>query len=475
MSGERLPDGWRIRLRPDLLRAGEGRVLIGGSPLRVVRLSQQALTLFTGPEGRDLTVSGMPTATLARRLLAGNLADPVLEAGPVAPDQLTVVIPTRDRAEQLDRCLSALTTVSELRVLVVDDASSEPDPVATVAARHGAEVLVLPENLGPAGARNAGLAEVDTPLVAFVDCDVIVSAVDLLSLARHFADPRMALVGPRISGESRSTRVRWWERHDITSSSLDVGRRSGRVAPGSTIGWLPSACLVGRVSDLNSSTAGGFEVAMRVAEDVDLVWRLTEADREVRYDAEVPARHEVRGTMRGWLGRKVVYGSGAAELYRRHGDRTAPAVLAPATAVAGLALLQRRWWSLPVAGAATVLVARRVRGALPEEAATWPVAARLAAQGVGWAARQESALLLRDWWPLTAALFPFSRTLRRTVVSAIVVDAAVQWHAEDAPPAPSQVLARRLSDLAYGTGVWGGALRARNLGCLVPRWVRQQV
>ena len=50
-------------------------------------------------------------------------------------------------------------------------ASLEPHAVAQVAARHGAEVVPLAVNVGPAGARNAGLAAVRTPYVAFVDSD----------------------------------------------------------------------------------------------------------------------------------------------------------------------------------------------------------------------------------------------------------------------------------------------------------------
>ena len=53
-----------------------------------------------------------------------------------------MVVPVRDRSEQLDGCLRAL---SGLSVIVVDDASLDSDAVAGVVARHGAGLVPLTE------------------------------------------------------------------------------------------------------------------------------------------------------------------------------------------------------------------------------------------------------------------------------------------------------------------------------------------
>src|SRR3546814_1587893 len=91
-------------------------------------------------------------------------------------------------------------------------------------------------NLGPAGARNAGLAKVSTPLVAFVDSDVTVTPDALLSLAKHFTDPKVALVGPRIIGTVHTDHPRWFERYDAARSSLTLGSVPGSVRPGAAVG-----------------------------------------------------------------------------------------------------------------------------------------------------------------------------------------------------------------------------------------------
>lgn len=457
-----LPVGFRVRLRDDVVHADGGRVLVGGSPVRAVRLGDRARTLLAAG---DLAVTDAATARLARRLLDGNLANPLLDELAVPLTDLTVVVPVRDRTEQLARCLTALVP---LPVIVVDDASEQPHRVAEVAHRHGARVHRLTANLGPAGARNAGLALARTPLVAFVDSDVTIDAAALLDLARHCADPKVALVGPQVVGKVRSQRPRWFERYDAAASSLDLGSTGGVVRPGAATGWLPSACLVGR-TDLLAGETGGFEDGWRVAEDVDLVWRLVDAGHVVRYDPEVRADHDVRSTVRTWLGRKLFYGTGGADLATRHGDKVAPAVLSPTMALSGWALLQRRWWSLPVAVAAGAVTARNLAPRLPVEDGRVVVAARLTVKGTGWAVRQEAGLLLRHWWPLAAIAAPFSRSVRRALVTAVLVDLAVFLRERTGVGPLTALVARRLDDLAYGSGLWWGAIRRRSPRCLLVR------
>ena len=424
------------RLKPGVRR---GDVLVGGSPMRVARLRPGALP------------DGIATGDLARRLLDGNLADPVLDdVPPLDPADLTVVLPVHGRADELDRALEALRP---LRCLVVDDASPVP-------LTPDAEVIRLEENVGPAGARNAGLAEVSTPYVAFVDCDVTVSADTLLRLGRHFADDRVALVAPRIEGRARSVRPRWFERYDERAASLNLGDVGCSVRPGAAVGWLPSACLVGR-TDLLARGMGGFDDAMRVGEDVDLVWRLVGAGLVVRYDPAEIAQHDARATLRGWLGRKYVYGTGGAPLAARHGDKGAVAVLSPAMATAAAALLLRRWWSVPIALLCAGRGAQVLRSTLPDVPGRDRLAAGLAGRGLWWSLRQESALLLRHWWPPVAVAALFSRSVRRAVVSALLVDVVVSRG--------TGLAGRRLDDLAYGAGLWSGVLRTRSLGAVSVR------
>lgn len=461
---EPLPVGFRVDMDARTLSLDSGRTLIGGSPITALRLARAAAAHLIDS---GVTVTDAVSAQLAGRLLDTNLAHPVVTStNPASPEELSVVVPVRDRPEQLDRCLAAL---APLTVVVVDDASEDPAPVAEVARRHGARLIPLATNVGPAAARNAGLAEVTTPLVAFVDSDVEVTSTDLLQLTRHLADLSVALVAPRIMGRTRAEHPCWFERYDAAASSLTLGDRPSSVRPGAAVAWLPSACLVARVSLLGD----GFDAAMRVGEDVDLVWRLTEQGHRVRYTPEVTAHHDVRGTVRGWLGRKFVYGSGGAALAQRHGSRTAPAVLSPVMAASAAAILLRRRWSAPAVALGVFAATCSVHRALPQgvEGVTRArVAVDMSVRGVGWAVRQESGLLIRHWWPLAVLALP-SPHVRRAVVTALMVDTwiAVTDRTDEDLPLWILLAGRRLDDLAYGTGLWWGALEMRSAACLRPR------
>ncbi|TDO51773.1 mycofactocin system glycosyltransferase [Kribbella sp. VKM Ac-2527] len=461
-----LPDGFTVRIRDDIRVADSGRTLVGGTPLRAVRFTDRAATIV---EDGVVEVCDKASRVLVDRLLDADLAVPILGAAEsCTPDDLTVVIPVRDRAQELERLLSALRPT--LRCIVVDDASHDPAAVANVVKRLGAQLVVLEQNVGPAGARNAGLREVSTPLVAFVDSDVMADPDVLLRLGAHFADPRLALVAPLVKGRAPSDQPRWFQKYDEIASSLDLGGKASGVRPGGAVAWLPGACLVARVDAIGK----GFDDQMRVGEDVDFVWRLTDKGWRVRYDPDFVVDHETRSTVRTWLGRKFVYGTGGAALAQRHGDLVAPAVLSPTYAAAAIALLAQRPWSIGVALAAVARAGHVLNHTLPETPARSRLAAQLATDGLVWMARQESALILRHWWPAAAAAAMFSPRARRAVLVAAVVDLASYWPHRSSIGPVSYVVARRLDDLAYGAGLWTGAVRARSTKALRVRLIRRR-
>jgi len=461
-----LPTGFTVRVHDDVETMDQGRLLVGGSPLRAVRLSPRGSSMVDDGELRVLDAAG---GLVADRLLEANIALPVLcDDGQARADQLTVVVPVRDRPEQLGRALAGLCG---LAVVVVDDASHAPRAVAAVARAHRAEILHLDHNVGPAAARNAGLASVTTPYVAFVDSDVTVTADTLLGLTAHFADPRVALVAPHVRGRPVSANPRWFERYDEAAPALGLGERAGVVRPGAAVAWLPSACLVARTQPLTDEPIVGFDGRLRVGEDVDLVWRLVAAGHRVRYDPAFEAHHDARPTLRAWMSRKFVYGTGGAELAERHPDNVVTAVLSPAMGLTALALLARRPWSAPLALVGLARSTQVLHRSLPDIPGRGGLAARLSLRGLGWSLRQESALILRHWWPLALAASLTSRRARRILGSALVVDLVAAQVENPELDTALGFAGRRLDDLAYGAGLWCGALRQVSLRCLAIRVV----
>ncbi|MFF3930660.1 mycofactocin biosynthesis glycosyltransferase MftF [Streptomyces hirsutus] len=465
-----LPRGFEVTLDRSTRVLDGGRALLGGNPVRLVRLGARARPLLSG---RTVRVRDAAGAVLADRLLETGLAHPAVHALPPPPGadggagpDCTYVIPVRDRPRELARLLAGLPAGSP--VVVVDDASHRPGPVAAVAAEHGARLLTLTVNGGPAGARNAGLRLVTTPYVAFVDSDVVLPPDAVPTLLRHFADPRVAMAVPRITGLVTPASAGWLGRYERIRSSLDLGTDPASVRPGTPVSWVPSACVVARVDAL----ADGFDPRLRVGEDVDLCWRLARSGLRVRYEPSVEAAHEHRVTLRDWFRRKAEYGTGAHPLAERHPRNIAPAVLAPWNAALVLALVAQRRWSLPVAAGlcavATARIARTLRGT------GQPVrhAARLTGGGAVSAVAQGSALLTRHWWPLTVLGCLVSSRIRRATAVAAVADIALEYRRDRAGLDPVRYgIARRLDDLAYGTGVWISALKGRSTAALRPRIV----
>lgn len=85
--------------------------------------------------------------------------------------RVSVIIPTYNRSHLLPRAVrSAQQAGTDVEVIVVDNGSSDNTP--EVCARlQGIHYLCLSSNIGPAGARNAGILASSAECVAFLDDD----------------------------------------------------------------------------------------------------------------------------------------------------------------------------------------------------------------------------------------------------------------------------------------------------------------
>jgi mycofactocin system glycosyltransferase len=424
-------------------------VLIAGSPLRVFTLGAGGVRVIESIERGDAPPPGHEPLT--DRLLDAGAIHPVLGLEPVDHSLLTVVIPTLDTVPHFkpQRC----------RTVVVDDASRVPLQI------DGTETIRMVANGGPAAARTAGLAAVTTPYVAFVDADVDIAETDLLALARHLDDSRVALVAPRVIGRTVATDT--LARYEQMHSPLDLGPEPARVAPTTRVSYVPAAVLVCRSEAVRA--VGGFDTSLRYGEDVDLVWRLHDAGWRCRYEPAVLAHHDTRGSLRDWLAQRYRYGTSAAPLATRHRGALAPVRMSGWSAAAWVPIL----CGLPVVGAViaagTTLALVRKLPAVPARECI-----RLAGLGHLHAGRLLAGTITRAWWPAAVLAALCSRRARRTALVAALVTVATSWrndrsHCDGEPLDPVRYAALRLADdLAYGAGVWVGACTEWRAGALLP-------
>ena len=446
-----------------------GTVLLGGSPLRLFRISERARRLVARWQAGAPVGSGRGAQLLARRLVSSGAFIPRPgdgkghgdSDGDLGPRDVTVIVPVRDRPAQLDRVLGALRG---LDCIVVDDASADAGATKEIAERHGARFVGLTVNVGPAGARNAGLAGVHSAVVAFVDSDCVPRDGWLGLLLGHFDDPLVAAVAPRIvqvPGRRAGGRPAV-----VPRSSLDRGARAGPVRPGSRIPFVPSAALLVRVDAASGSDL--FDATMRGGEDVDLVWRLAEAGWDVRYEPASTVAHEGPATLRSFLGRRAFYGTTAAPLSRRHGDALAPVHLSGwSLAVWGLMLGRRPVAALAALAVSVVILARRLRGLVRDPVA---VAAHIAGGGTARAALPALVSLVRAWSPALVLGLAFRRTRRASAFALLLPALADGGVADRSGTDPVRATALHVADdVAYGVGVWVGCARERTFVPLIPR------
>ncbi len=450
---------------------------MGGAPFRVVRVSEPGAQVLDAWESGAPVGAAEAAAALARNLTDSGIAVPIVGSRPIgAGAGVSIVIPVHDRPDGLLVTLRALRDLTgpggAMEVLVVDDGSSDDGSVpATIAAAGvGASVLRRPERGGPAAARNTGWRSAKGPTIAFIDADCVPAKGWLDILLPHLDDPSVAAVAPRVPSSAADLPGRpaasWLTRYEAVRSPLDLGATAAPVRPGSHVSYVPSAALVVRRDVLEE--AGGFDEAMPVGEDVDLVWRLAAAGWRVRYEPGALVWHPPRSSLGGLLRQRHLYGTSAQPLAARHGSAVTPLVLAWPSALAWAAALGGPPAVAAAAAAGAIgWSAWRLRGVtgLPARGA-----ARLALSGHVSGGRAMAEAIRRAWWPLALAAGVMAPRRVRAPAVVAVAPLLLEWQRAGRPLDPLRwVLLRLADDVAYGSGVWAGCWRGRSGRALLPR------
>ncbi len=460
-----------------------GRLVYGGSPRRFLRLSEAGAGAF-----RRLLLADDRSAVpaLAQRLVDAGILSPARPADDAPLPSYAIVIPHYNDPDAAVETLNLLTSdLSDrdhhrLAVIVVDD-GSEPQLRAELELQidqfrsdgFDVDLVLRQKNGGPGAARNAGFAHSNGEATVFVDSGVTIDLESVESLVRwtNVADA----VGPRVISPERSGLVGQFEAKnsalDMTAvSPTGAGTEPRLVGPQRTIRYLPTAVLA--VRNRSMQETGAFDEAMRTGEDVDLVWRLVDAGKRVIFDPVIAADHEPRGSVRAFAAQRFGYGLSGGPLGHRHGSTIAPAVARyPLLAAVASLMIAPLRVGLGLTATAGVFDAIETGRRFSSTASGYPTATAL---GAAESIRFNSAVSrwwirasVRAWWPLTALLVlqPFSRRLQRrasVVVALRLADFVATVGATQTPMA-------LLDEIAYGTGLWVGALRARSLRALLPR------
>lgn len=262
-------------------------------------------------------------------------------AAPVG--RVSVVIGTRDRPEDVRRCVASVLASEhpDLEVIVVDNAPSSSATHDVVAAIADPRLhYVLEARAGVSRARNAGLAVATGDVVAFVDDDVVVDRWWAAALTDAYARDAdvVCVTGLVPSGELRTPTQRYFD--ERVTWARNTERRVYRTsAPPADLPLFPfsvGAFGTGANMSLRRSAAlalGGFDVALgpgtpaRAGEDPDLFTRVLFSGGALAVEPSAVVWHRHRPDRAALRAQAVGYGTGL-------GAWVAKLVSRPRTAVA---------------------------------------------------------------------------------------------------------------------------------------------
>jgi len=230
---------------------------------------------------------------------------------------VTVAICTKDRPEELRRCLASCAAIRDQveETLVVDNGSGT-DETRRVAEAAGVR-CVREERRGLSAARNRAIDEARGEVIAFTDDDCEVAPEWIAALRQPFRDPRVGCVtGRTIVPESASAAQR------------TIGRNSGgargevpfRIEPGAADRLFDRAIagIGANMSfrrDLLRDTGGFPEELLTSGDDVYMFNAVLRAGFSIEYAPAAVVAHHHRETIGQHARRTFRYGRDAVTLY----------------------------------------------------------------------------------------------------------------------------------------------------------------
>lgn len=210
----------------------------------------------------------------------------------VVAAEATIVVPQYGRAELTCACIASLRERERVPwpVIVVDDGSGPGCIESLVERRFPATRIVRQSHAGVTAAWNCGAAHVETPLIVFLNNDVLFDGPAVERLVAPVRDGRSLVSGIRLRREV--------------------------ALPGAVLRKLPTDRFVEgwcfAVATETLRRAGGFDPAMRVYwSDTDLQARLLREEPHRREalacQPELPLRHLGHRTAHRLAGRSAVW------------------------------------------------------------------------------------------------------------------------------------------------------------------------
>ncbi len=205
---------------------------------------------------------------------------------------LSVVIPTRNRASQLERALDSVAsqTLKCYDVTVIDDGSSDQEAakIREVIERYAGYKLIRNDtSLGAPISRNLGVRECGGDVIAFLDSDDWWEPERLERHASALSEKPSAAISynPAELVELDGTIV------DLCNNSAPDSTKSvlAHIAASNFLGGCSSVC----VRKLDFDAVGGFTPSLPSCQDWDLWFRILQRGGQVTFVDQILTKQEV--------------------------------------------------------------------------------------------------------------------------------------------------------------------------------------
>jgi GT2 family glycosyltransferase len=213
----------------------------------------------------------------------------------------SVLICTRNRAQELEDCVALLVACGAEDVVIVDNASSDATPqlAAELAARHPGKVRAVHEGRqGLSHARNAAAAAAHHDLLLYLDDDARPAPGWLSAAARELARPGVANVGGPIVALWPAQRDPAFPAPGLEPlfSVLDRGDADRTLVPPDVVygaNWGVRRTALDAVGGFDPAFGYGPGVAIG-GDEVSIAWRLARAGLgETRFVAAAAVGHRI--------------------------------------------------------------------------------------------------------------------------------------------------------------------------------------
>jgi len=280
-----------------------------------------------------------------------------------AEPTLSVVVCSHNGAEKLVPCMEALARqLVPVEIVVVDDGST--DGTAALAQSYGYAVIRHEQNRGISAARNTGLCNTSTSVVAFCDDDCTPPDDWTEELLAAWSDhPEVTVLGGMVEVDHPVSFTQSYLvfRNPLVPAEIALARdpslwyrlaRQFRPARNARADAFPVFSVVGANMSMHRARAlevGGFDENLVFGEGEELslcaAVRARFGESSVVVDPRVVLAHRFDPSMIKTWRRSFAYGRGAGERWRKNLGWPSLPVVGP-TAVIGTAVITPFFWPL---------------------------------------------------------------------------------------------------------------------------------